>query len=227
MMTMPRAKKTPAASPPLRLTDIRAAYRLLHTYHQSLFALLARTRDAVTAHIGDLPHATWGSYPFDLPPRKTTDPTLRPVFEFVPLAHAHFSWATAEKPRPGALQFTLVHGADTALDAMMSRRAPDPARLAPPEASQSTLSVHLKAIPPEKRRVDLGDWERVDALIANAPRFQKDLWYDARIHTTEAAGISLRFGGFERDMAELDTPAAVDARLVKPLITLIDTARAE
>ncbi|WP_437729028.1 toll/interleukin-1 receptor domain-containing protein [Sorangium sp. So ce861] len=207
------------------LVEVRRAYRRIHAHHRWLFDLVDRSSQAVSSRFGNFAASWWGPYMFSRPPTK--HPTRRWVYDFVPLAHAYFAWASAEQPEAGAYHWSILHTGDDAVDAAPRTKEPDPSRFPAAEASRTLLSVYVKAIPHGAQRFGASlDWEGVETLMGRAPGFQDAQWRDAQAHAVEVSAGTVRFGGFERDAMLLLDDEAAEQQLIQPLLSLIERVRA-
>ncbi|XXT24223.1 toll/interleukin-1 receptor domain-containing protein [Sorangium sp. So ce429] len=227
-----RPSPLPAAKPPPQpsaardeLAEVRRAYRRIHTHHRRLFDLVDRTSHAVSYRFGPLPASWWGPYMFSRPPTK--HPTRRWVYDFVPLAHAYFAWASADAPEAGAYHWSILHTGDDAVDAAPHTKEPDPSRFPSAETSRTLLSVYVKSIPRcEQAFHESHDWESIDSSVGHAPGFHDEHWRDALVHSVELNAGTVRFGGFERDAMLLLDDDAAEQQLIQPLLSLIERVRA-
>jgi hypothetical protein len=211
-----------------KLTQVRTAYRLLHAYHRRLFNLLTLTRDAVESRFGPLLGAWWGPVGFDPVPRKKADPTTKWVFDFIPLGRASFCWASAKKPEPGSFHFAIWHYGDSGLEEASSSGEPEPAQFPPPEECRTILYVYVKVLVGVKGADEIDDWERVDKPISVAPGYDESQWHDGLVHLIrlpEPGGVKVRFGGFVLNVAEVADRQAIEERLIRPLLLLIEQAK--
>lgn len=163
---------------------------------------------------------------FDQPVRRDKNPLDKWVYDYLPLAHAQIWWATEKRPAAGAVFLTAWHCADEAVEKVRQRFPdiePNPALLRQYADSRTTIAFYVKATIRMDPKVPISDWLYVDKFIESTPGYHEELWADEAIHEAPTVGL-IRYGGFVRELAQLQDRRDVDELIVKPLLTLADLA---
>jgi hypothetical protein len=196
------AQPSVSAAPALTtwdLAEVRLAYRKLEAYHAAMLRLVDAAQRAAEQILGPLEHHTW--QPGVLLHRgRSAALTASTSVDHIPLKRVSYTWASSLSIGGGHCSVAVVHNGDDGLDRPLVSGQAEPGA-----DGHSTMGAFVTYVVRSERLPSPG-WEMAEGWLASAPGFSPTHWEDGEVHVGDLGDITLRFGGFTRDMALLLSP---------------------
>jgi hypothetical protein len=162
-------------------TDLRRAYRLVHSYQRSILTLV----DGISRSLG-LKFNSWEPSIFDRPSEKLSNPAPLWAWDMLPMYDATFSYNTPNRVAVGSYMLVIGAQADTAFDEHYQLL----------ETDDEPRLADLKPVESSKTRIYL--WYGVVEEILGKTSWTtiwESEWPEDRNFEIKVAGVKLR-GGF-------------------------------